>query len=827
MDGLEEKVYVALGNDLQDGFKTLEWTLKKWNSYPISIVILYINCNISKDFVYTPFGKLPASSVSDEKLEVLMKYEKEKMDKLLSKYMSFCGQVKAELLKVEKYDEPVHKVIIDLISRLKITKLVMGFSFLKSSSWKIKNAISGAFYIHKNKPNFCELFIICGGKLLFLRGENNRGIMEDDQGVMVFKLREKGSFRDWLGKMFIPNPASSLDKTPRRLLSSSSSLDSPSSRNQWENYAHEIEEYFQHLLSLNLDEEVVDIGQENESFQLSPSMELATPEHADSDLSASEKIQSMKAKLKEARKTIQLKRAEMKANSGRRAKAERVIFLCNFRSEELQTRIKEEMNSRTELKKDMDLEKENLQDLKAEIEENKKRLSSLAELKTELSNKLQISTLSKSQAEAQLEKAASKRSEMVGGIEELRQQRDVLRRRIEFCREKDAIGMVARLSEQQSSGFKEFSVDQIRLATNGFSERLRLKPGGDWTTLYRGRINHATVAIKMLNSVNGLSQEDFQAKVLLLSQMRHPHLLPMVGFCTELKCIVFEYMHNGSLRDIFLRDILYSSRKSSTKRIRTLRWHDRIRIAAEICSGLGFLHMAKPRPIVHGHLTLSNILLDRNLVAKISGFELSRSRDEHSVRSDIRAFGVLLIHLLTGRNWAGLVEAMTMDQSALVRDLDEMAGQWPLGLAERLADLALRCLSSNRGPGTDLRMATVMEELNDLREKAMEMVTRGEECVVLIDRGGDVAADQAVDKDDPSDLPSFFLCPIFQEVMKNPHVAADGFSYELEAIEEWLRMGSETSPMTNLRLKHTFLTPNHTLRTLIHDWHNKRSIPTP
>lgn len=250
--------------------------------------------------------------------------------------------------------------------------------------------------------------------------------------------------------------------------------------------------------------------------------------------------------------------------------------------------------------------------------------------------------------------------------------------------------------------------------------------------------------------------------MLLLNQVRHPHLVSMVGFCTELKCVVFEYMQNGSLRDIFLRDILYSSRKGSGKRrIRTLRWHDRIRIATEICSGLGFLHMAKPRPIVHGHLRLSNILLDRHLVAKISGFGLSRSGDEHSIRSDIRAFGVLLMHLLTGRNWAGLVEAMTMDRTGLVRDLDEMAGQWPLGLAERLADLSLRCLSSNRGPNTDLRLATVMEELNDLRAKATELVASGE-CDVPNDKGSDVATNGAVDGKDLMDVPSFFLCPIFQ-----------------------------------------------------------------
>ena len=232
----------------------------------------------------------------------------------------------------------------------------------------------------------------------------------------------------------------------------------------------------------------------------------------------------------------------------------------------------------------------------------------------------------------------------------------------------------------------------------------------------------------------------------------------MVGFCADLKCVVFEYMHNGSLRDIFLRDILYS-RKTSRKRIRTLRWHDRIRVAAEVCSGLGFLHMAKPRPIVHGHLRLSNILLDRNLVAKISGFGLNRNGDEQSIRSDIRAFGVLLMHLLTGRNWAGLVEAMTMDRPALVRDLDEMAGKWPLELAERLAGLALKCLASNRGPSTDLRLATVMEELTDLRDKAADLVAKGE-CEVVIGRGSD--ANRAVDGEDLADAPTCFLCPIFQ-----------------------------------------------------------------
>lgn len=135
MESRAEKVFVALGNDLQDGLKTLDWTLKKWNFHSTSIVILHLPYNSPKDFVYTPcksvhiyththghrdfifsfcdgkcqmgvhhfidllrtllvtVGKLPASFVNDEKVEVLNKYEKEKMDKLLSEYKSFCGKV--------------------------------------------------------------------------------------------------------------------------------------------------------------------------------------------------------------------------------------------------------------------------------------------------------------------------------------------------------------------------------------------------------------------------------------------------------------------------------------------------------------------------------------------------------------------------------------------------------------------------------------------------------------------------------------------------------------------------------------------------------------
>ncbi|XP_009116802.1 U-box domain-containing protein 36 [Brassica rapa] len=66
--------------------------------------------------------------------------------------------------------------------------------------------------------------------------------------------------------------------------------------------------------------------------------------------------------------------------------------------------------------------------------------------------------------------------------------------------------------------------------------------------------------------------------------------------------------------------------------------------------------------------------------------------------------------------------------------------------------------------------------------------------------------------------PQYFICPITQEVMEDPYVAADGFTYEGEAIRGWFNRGHETSPMTNKRLHHTSLVPNLALRSAIQEW---------
>merc|ERR1711977_810391 len=69
-------------------------------------------------------------------------------------------------------------------------------------------------------------------------------------------------------------------------------------------------------------------------------------------------------------------------------------------------------------------------------------------------------------------------------------------------------------------------------------------------------------------------------------------------------------------------------------------------------------------------------------------------------------------------------------------------------------------------------------------------------------------------------LPSAFFCPITKEVMKYPVIAADGHTYEREAIKKWLHE-HKTSPTTNLVLRHTHVIPNHSLKSAIQEYEER------
>lgn len=82
-------------------------------------------------------------------------------------------------------------------------------------------------------------------------------------------------------------------------------------------------------------------------------------------------------------------------------------------------------------------------------------------------------------------------------------------------------------------------------------------------------------------------------------------------------------------------------------------------------------------------------------------------------------------------------------------------------------------------------------------------------------------------------VPSFFLCPISLEMMRDPVTLSTGMTYDRGSIEKWLGFGNKTCPTTNQVLESDELIPNHTLRRLIQTWCVKNQangverIPTP
>ncbi|KAK1429283.1 hypothetical protein QVD17_11489 [Tagetes erecta] len=75
--------------------------------------------------------------------------------------------------------------------------------------------------------------------------------------------------------------------------------------------------------------------------------------------------------------------------------------------------------------------------------------------------------------------------------------------------------------------------------------------------------------------------------------------------------------------------------------------------------------------------------------------------------------------------------------------------------------------------------------------------------------------------DDPKtvEIPTFYVCPISLELMKDPVTLSTGITYDRESIEKWLyTKKNNTCPVTKQVLSNIQLTPNHTLRRLIQSW---------
>ncbi|CAI9091049.1 OLC1v1025968C1 [Oldenlandia corymbosa var. corymbosa] len=292
--------------------------------------------------------------------------------------------------------------------------------------------------------------------------------------------------------------------------------------------------------------------------------------------------------------------------------------------------------------------------------------------------------------------------------------------------------------------YRKYTIEDIEEATENLSESYKIGEGG-YGPVFKCYLDHTAVAVKVLRPDATQGRSQFQQEVEVLSCMRHPHMVLLLGACPEYGCLVYEYMANGSLEDrLFLR--------GNTP---PLPWQLRFRIAAEIATGLLFLHRTKPEPIVHRDLKPANILLDHNFVSKIGDVGLARlvppsvaddvtqyrmtsaagtfcyidpeyqQTGMLGVKSDVYSFAIILLQLITAKAAMGLTHSVqrAIDNGKFEDILDPKVPDWPVEEAMVIAKLGLQCAELRRKDRPDLD-TVVLPQLNRLRELADESLSR-------------------------------------------------------------------------------------------------------
>lgn len=143
--------------------------------------------------------------------------------------------------------------------------------------------------------------------------------------------------------------------------------------------------------------------------------------------------------------------------------------------------------------------------------------------------------------------------------------------------------------------------------------------------------------------------------------------------------------------------------------------------------------------------------------------------------------------------------------NAILVNFGEGLGLWPMKQNE-IESVEQRCERlKDWNKYLEAKMATLKQSHDQLKteaEKYRDLEKENGELNTLLSASGlDLVLND-------------ITCPITHEIFNDPVIAADGHTYERNAIFEWFKT-HDSSPKTGAKLSHRDLTPNHTLKCVI------------
>ena len=197
----------------------------------------------------------------------------------------------------------------------------------------------------------------------------------------------------------------------------------------------------------------------------------------------------------------------------------------------------------------------------------------------------------------------------------------------------------------------------IMKATDNFSINNII--GSEMTgTMYKATLlDGALLMVKRLQNSHQTKTE-FEADMTALGSLKHPNLVPLLGYCIIKKerFLVYKYMPNGNLYDR-----LHPSDDAEPS---VLGWPLRLRIAIRIANVLMWLEQNR----IHGKVSSKSILLDHDFEPRLYELGLPRIMNLSQAHfstfargqigdlgflvpeySNVHAFGTVLLELITGQ----------------------------------------------------------------------------------------------------------------------------------------------------------------------------------